>query len=211
MIKKNRFMLILTSVCILLPCIMGAVMWSKLPNVIATHFGGNNLPNGWNSKGFTVFGLPLIILAIHWIAVVATAFDKKKANINQTMLTLLFWICPIISLLCSSITYLFALGYDLDIGFIVMLFIGALFILLGNYLPKCKQNSVIGVRTFWTMKDTDNWYKTQRLAGWCLSICGVIIMALSFLNSFIVISVVILAAIVTPIIYSFLRYRKRNK
>ena len=41
----------------------------------------------------------------------------------------------------------------------------ALIMLLGNYLPKTRQNGVMGIRTSWSLADTDNWERTHRFAG----------------------------------------------
>lgn len=54
MLKKNRKTLILTSIIILLPILVGIVLWNKLPDTMATHFGIDNEANGFSSK-FLVF------------------------------------------------------------------------------------------------------------------------------------------------------------
>ena len=43
--------------------------------------------------------------------------------------------------------------------------LGVMDILLGNILPKCRQNSMMGVRTPWTLESEEVWYKTHRLGG----------------------------------------------
>ena len=53
MIKRNRAVLIITSIIILIPVLAGVILWDRLPDVIATHFGAGNEANGWSSKGFT--------------------------------------------------------------------------------------------------------------------------------------------------------------
>ena len=46
MMKKNKRMLLITSVAILLPILAGMVLWDDLPDKIAIHFGADNQPNG---------------------------------------------------------------------------------------------------------------------------------------------------------------------
>ena len=60
MIRQNKKLLLLTSVITLLPVFIGLFLWNQLPDSVATHFGLNNQPDGYSSKAFAVFGLPLI-------------------------------------------------------------------------------------------------------------------------------------------------------
>ena len=83
MIKKNLKTMIITSIIILAPIIVGLMLWDQLPAEMATHFGEDGQPNGWSSKSFTVFGLPLILLAVHWFCVAFTDADPKNKNISN--------------------------------------------------------------------------------------------------------------------------------
>ena len=83
MIKQNKKLLLLTSVITLLPVFIGLFLWNQLPDSVATHFGLNNQPDGYSSKAFAVFGLPLILLAVHLVCVVATNIDPKSKDINK--------------------------------------------------------------------------------------------------------------------------------
>ena len=67
MIRQNKKMILFTSVITLLPIFIGMFLWNQLPDSIATHFGVNNQPDGYSSKAFAVFGLPLILLAVHLV------------------------------------------------------------------------------------------------------------------------------------------------
>lgn len=52
MMKKSEYkgIMIITSIMILLPMIIGVVLWDKLPSEIATHFGTDNQANGWRAN-----------------------------------------------------------------------------------------------------------------------------------------------------------------
>ena len=63
--KENKGFIVLTSLVILLPMAVGILFWDQLPETMATHFGSDNEPNGWSSRTFAVFGLPLFCLAAH--------------------------------------------------------------------------------------------------------------------------------------------------
>lgn len=92
MMKKSEYkgIMIITSIMILLPMIIGVVLWDKLPSEIATHFGTDNQANGWSSKPMTVFGMPLLMLALQWFCFLITSNDPKKRNINKKMFTFVY-------------------------------------------------------------------------------------------------------------------------
>lgn len=210
MIRRNKTKLILTSVVILIPIIIGMILWNQLPDTIATHWGVNNQPNGFSSKIFAVFGMPAVLLGIHWLCMIATTFDKKSKNMNPKVLSLVLWICPALSLLMSAIVYLTALGKEIKVGFIVILFMGLLFIIIGNYLPKCKQSYTMGIKLPWTLKDEENWNKTHRFAGPLWVIGGVVIMATAIFESPIVFGVIVGVMVITPVVYSYLHYKNNR-
>jgi len=179
MIKQNKKMIILTSIVTLLPIVIGLLLWNQLPQLMATHFNFNGQPNGYSSKTFTVFVLPLILLVIHLFCVIGTSIDPKSKNINKKIFSIVLWISPLISLLVCSCIYGYALGYITNISFLTELMIGVLFIVLGNYIPTVKPNYTVGIRTSWALDDPDNWYHTHRFGGKCMVIGGILLIVLS--------------------------------
>ena len=114
MIKKNLKTMIITSLIILAPIVVGLVMWDQLPAEMATHFGENGEPNGWSSKPFAVIGLPVFLLAVHWFCVFFTGTDPKKQNISDKMMTLVLWIAPVISIFGCGTTYMYAFDNSIN-------------------------------------------------------------------------------------------------
>ena len=53
--KKYKKMIILTTLLTGLPILIGLILWSKLPDSMATHWDVNGQANGWSGKGTTVF------------------------------------------------------------------------------------------------------------------------------------------------------------
>ena len=104
-----------------------------------------------------------------------------------------------------------ALGHKVDVEIIMPLFMGALFVIIGNYMPKCKQSYTMGIKLPWTLNDEENWNKTHRMAGFLWVIGGVIIMASAFLGSFWLFFVVLIPMVVVPFVYSYTLYKKKTK
>lgn len=210
MIKKYRNTLILTSIITLLPIVAGLILWNKLPTEIATHFGANNAPGGFSSKGFAVFGMPFIILALHWLCTFVTTLDPKAKNITDKSMKLVLWICPAVSLLMGGVTYSYALNNELRIGMIVILFMGLLFIVIGNYLPKVKQNFSLGIKLPWTLDDEENWNKTHRLAGKLWVLCGVLVCLTAVLENPVIFFAVLILGVIVPTVYSYRIYKSKK-
>ena len=72
--REHRLLLVISSCVILLQTVVGMILWDRLPEQIATHFGFNNQPDGYSSRVFTVFGMPLILL----LQIAAYIFLKIK-------------------------------------------------------------------------------------------------------------------------------------
>ena len=98
MLKKNKKFFIGSCIIILLPMIVGFLLWNQLPAQMATHFGKNGVADGYSSKWFAVVGMYLFILAVHIFCAVVTQFDPKKKNIGSKIYRLILCICPVVSL-----------------------------------------------------------------------------------------------------------------
>jgi uncharacterized membrane protein len=211
MLKANRKTLIIASIVTILPVLIGIICWNRLPDVMATHFGMNNEADGFSSKAFAVFGLPLILLAGLWVGAFVTAYDPKRQNISPKMFSLMLWIVPVISLVGAATIYPVNLCYDLDITFFSELLLGLIFIVIGNYLPKARQNYTIGIRIPWTLANEENWNRTHRLAGYLWMICGILMIIISLTR---VVPAewligIFLIIVLVPCIYSFWLHAKK--
>ncbi len=211
MLKTYRKTLIITSILILLPVLVGLVLWNSLPDRLATHFNAAGEADGWGSKGFAVFGIPAIFLAMHLVCVAVLAADPKNKDTNSKAITMVLWIFPVMSVLMYGIIYGNALELNVDVPFIMMLFFGLFFLIIGNYLPKCRQNYTLGIKLPWTLSDPDNWNRTHRFAGRLWTGCGILIMLLSFTRSFAAFLTITLLMVLLPSVYSYILYRRAEK
>ncbi|MBQ4504805.1 MAG: DUF1648 domain-containing protein, partial [Firmicutes bacterium] len=57
--KRNKGILIITTLITALPILVGLILWNQLPEQVATHFNFAGEADGWSSKAFAVIGLPL--------------------------------------------------------------------------------------------------------------------------------------------------------
>lgn len=211
MIKRNKGIILLTSLIILLPLLVGLLLWDVLPDSMATHWNASGEVDGWGSKVFVVFFLPLFLLGTHWFCIIVTAADPKSKDIDKKPLMLVLWICPFMSLLICSLVYAISLGVPLSVEILMPLLLGAMFLIIGNYLPKCKRNYTIGIKVSWALEDEENWNATHRFAGKLWVIGGAVIMATAILGNFISFLTITLTMAFAPMIYSYLYYKKHKK
>ena len=203
-------LLVLSSAVILLQMVIGAALWEQLPERIATHFDFHNQPNGYSSKAFTVFGMPLVLLALHWICLLGGGMTDTKMYSHKLRRLFLVFI-PAISLLMTVLCYGYALGIPLNVGRVVMPFLGVILMVTGNYMPKIRRNPTTGLKLPWTLADDENWYRTHRFAAPVWMLCGLALIVLAVIGytSWPAMGVII-AAILLPTAYSFALYLKKK-
>ena len=206
MMKKiNLKLLSLTSILTLLPILVGVILWKDLPASLPSHFGLDGQADGFSSKLEVVFLIPLLMLGLHFFAVVVTSLDPKASHVSPKMKTLVYWLVPFISGLVQLSIYGAALGIIANSTRIGLVMVGIVFLVVGNYLPKTKQNYTVGIRLPWTLDNEENWNKTHRLAGRLWVLGGLIILVNGFLSwaVFYVFFGVLLVMVLVPIFYSY--------
>ena len=208
MIKRNLKVLIISSIVTLLPIVAGLILWNQLPEQMPTHWNASGEIDGWSSKPFAVFGLPLIMVAAQWLCMLGTSADPKKENHPAKVLHLVLWIIPVLSVALNTMTYMAALGKEVRIEVIMPILIGLILAIVGNYMPKCKQNYTIGIKIPWTLNSEENWNRTHRFAGWLWTFCGIALMLTGIIGGFWIFLFVVLLMVFAPILYSYLLFRK---
>ena len=165
--------------------------------------------------GWRVLWESIALLAAHWICLLLVFADKRnRQGQSKKAVGLVFWLLPVISLLSGAVVAGLQRGYDgADFMFILMnLGFGLLFLLIGNYMPKFRQNATIGIRVKWTLENEENWNVTHRFGGKVWVAAGLACMIAALLPSAamaVVFTAAIVAAAVVPCVYSYLYYRKQ--
>ena len=213
--KSYKKIIIITTLITILPLFVGLILWNRLPDTVATHWDFNGEANGWSSKAFAVLGLPCLLTVIHLFTVGVTLNDPKKKNIHRKMLTLVFWIIPVVSLIVNGMVFLTALQIEVNVSIAVSALVGIIFIIIGNYLPKLQQNYTAGIKLPWTLNSTENWNRTHRLGGKTFIISGILLILCGFLGeimgndlSLITMLIIIVLCAGVPAVYSFWLFRK---
>ena len=210
---KNKKYWLITSAVTLLPIILGLLLWDRLPDKLPTHFGIDGAADGWGSKGFAVFGIPAMWLIFHLITWGVTRLDQQNRGHNEKVLNLVGLTFPTMSIAFSVLLYTRALEIELDMSAILFPLLGLLFIAMGNWLPKVKQNSTLGIKIKWTLYNEENWNKTHRFAGFVWVIGGVLFCLMGFVPEktlLFLLPLQILLLAVVPTVYSWNLARKQR-
>lgn len=208
---NRKKMILLTSFLVLIPMIVGLILWNKLPEEIPIHFNSAGKPDNYESKAFAVFFIPLFLWVMHLLTGFITLADPKKQNIHDKVFLLILYIVPSAAVFGALVMYTGALGLPVSINMLGNLFVGIVFIVVGNYLPKTRQNYTIGIKIPWALNDAENWNKTHHFAGIIWIICGAILIINAFLDIIWIVPAAIAVAALLPTIYSFLLYVRKTK
>ena len=208
-LKKDWLILIL----IVLGFALGGYFYPSLPDRVPVHWNANGDINGYGSKLFGAFGLPLINLGMYLMFILLPNIDPKKKNYNNFMSTYQFlkYLLIIFFLGIQLMTLLIATGVVVNKPILVQIMISLLFILLGNVMGRVKPNYFVGIKTPWTLANEDVWKKTHRLAAPLWVIGGILNILLSFTgtNSNGIAFMIIVAVIsIVPVGYSYFIYQK---
>lgn len=212
MLKENRRTLLLTSVVILLPVLAGVFLWNRLPDTVPTHWNAAGQIDGYSAKTFAVIGIPVIMLALQWLCLLLSHYGMRKKEQNHKLLTLVWWIVPCICLVVQTLILCAALGCAVDVSTWCCLLLGVLLVLIGNYLPKCRQNRFLGIRVKWTLENEANWNATHRFGGkvWVLGGLGFFLcLLLPGSIRFIAVLCLSLLLVLLPIVYAW-RFHKKH-
>jgi uncharacterized membrane protein len=190
------------------------VMWvyPSLPSEIPTHWNMAGDVDDYSTKSM-ILVLAAIPIALYLLMVFLPKIDPKRKSydlhgkayeVTKIFILLLLSVAVWVSILVAK-------GFDLDVGLIISLMTGILFIAIGNYMGQIRHNYFFGIRTPWTLANETVWKKTHRIGGYTFMAMGVCLILVNFLRdhmpSWIMLPIILLGAGV-PIVYSYFVYKK---
>ena len=210
MLKKYWKPLLVTSLVALLPIAVGLLLWDKLPDMMNIHWNASGQADGTAGKAFAILAMPLILLALHLLCFFLTAVTNRRNDQTPKAMTLALWITPVISNMSMALLYTSALGLEPNFGLLTMVPMGLLFMVIGNFMPKFRRNTTMGIKVKWTLADDENWNATHRFGGKLWFWGGLLIVLLSLIPStwMILVDFIILMVItIVPVVYSWRFHR----
>jgi uncharacterized membrane protein len=196
--------------------IAGAVLYPSLPSPIPTHWGISGAPDAYSTKSFmSVFFMPLVALGIYALLIGVPYLDPKRRSLKMSFRAYNILIDAVVGM--EAVVFAATLMAAFDNGFavskVILVSVGLLFAVIGNYMTTVKQNWTFGVRVSWTLADDVVWRKTNRLGGRLFVAVGVVTVLAAFLPapvSLAVLMVSIVAMLVITYVYAYLLFRSRH-
>lgn len=194
----------------------GAVLYPSLPSPIPTHWGISGAADAFTVKSFgSVFFEPLIALGIYALLIVVPFLDPKRRSLKLSFRAYNIAIDAVVGMqavvFAATMTAAYHNGFD--VSKVVLIAVGLLFALIGNYMTTVKQNWTFGVRVSWTLSDDVVWRKTNRLGGYLFVAAGAVTVVCAFLPApanFVVMMATVLSIVVVTYAYAYLLFRSRH-
>lgn len=204
-----------------LPLVVVLIVLPYLPEKIPAHYGFDNQVDRWGSKyEALLFPVVSILMGYFLLGMAKLAAKKEEYGENNKNVTIIVGILVLILFNALNVYTLYTsfnkienLSFvSLDIGQLVFGIIGMLMIVTGNLMPKLRMNSVIGLRTHWSMKNEVTWKKSQHIGGISFIIGGIIIIGICIVMKGIPCLLSVLGVwVMLIVIDTFLTYRVAEK
>jgi uncharacterized membrane protein len=182
-----RPMLIYSAVVVVMMLALSAWAWNQIPAdaSVPIHWGIDGQPDGFAPKPIGLLLLPAITLGIAALFALIPRYEPRRANLERSSTAYRATWVGVVTLMgvVHAAAIAATLGADFDISRVVLIGIGALFIVIGNYLPKVRPNYLMGIRTPWTLASDLSWQKTHRLGGRLFVLEGAVFLVLGLIGA----------------------------
>lgn len=212
---------ILYVILMVLPLVVTLIALQFLPDQIPAHYGFDNQVTRWGSKYETLVFPALTIVTGLLMLVIANISRKQEKDGENN-----YKICILAGLLAMGLfnvmNYYFLYtdfaqvenlnDMTVDMNGLIFGVQGVFLIVLGNILPRAKMNSLLGLRTTWSMSSEEAWKKCQRFGGITAMVSGAAMIAVSFLTRgtlcVLLCLGIVLAMTVVDVVYSYRAAKK---
>jgi uncharacterized membrane protein len=199
--------------------VVAACLYPTLPESIPMHWGFDGVADGFGGR-WTIFLGPIItsLFMLPFTALMARATQKNDNLRRSEKATAIIAVSTQVlfaGMFAWVVLTIKGIAPDtFTIDKVVFAVLGIVLVVIGNYMPKIKQNTTMGVRTPWTLKSPVVWQKSQRFGGMMFVSAGVLfvmsILLPPYLNLFVPLVYLALCA-VALLLYSYMLYKKENK
>lgn len=213
---STRTTLIISIILIIIGTLAGLLLWNRLPEAMASHWGVNDQVNGYISRTWGVLLMPLITLLMLLLFIIIPEIDPLKANIQQFRGVFNTFIALVIVFMVyiHFLTLVWNLGYtSFRMSSALLPALGLLFIFIGQLISKAKRNFFIGIRTPWTLSSDHVWDETHRLGGKLFVASGVLALLGAFFPDYAILFILLptIGASTFTMVYSYFLYQAEVK
>ncbi len=182
---------------------------------VAVHWNAHGVANGFAEPWQVALIGPLLIAAMALLFAAAPVIGPFRRSFVQSRRT---WIRLTVALVgFLTLLYMAVLGHALglftDVSRLFAVLIGAMMLVLGNWLGKIRRNFWIGLRTPWTLANDRVWERTHRLGARLLVIIGLLALIGAIVSGALALQILVGGSIVLAVWslgYSYWLYQRLN-
>ena len=224
--KFYSWLIIITAVAFIITAICVQFMAQSVP--MHYNFQGEIDRYGSRNENY-IFPAMIAVFNVFWV-ILMKVFEKKAGRAQEEKVrveavsnikvlgfaaigtTIMFTVMQCVFLLMDINMSEGQERMAVDINVVADCLLGLLLIVIGNIVPRCKRNGLVGVRTTWSMDNDMTWELSNRLGGRLMMICGALtiietIVIKGFASTIIMLVLIIaMAAVMTY--YSYVFYKK---
>lgn len=206
--KFNWNVYLLTIIVCLLPMIFGTFIYDSLPDKIPGHWGLNGQPDRYDPKWVIIYVLPAIMVVFQTLICAVTDLTKKDPEAkNPKAHRVIRWIIPVITVAVETVTFIYVFNPEINVGKILCMVIGVLWVLIGNYMPKISYED--GLNSMKILpKDKDDYKKMMRIGGYAFVISGLITAIVGIFDEIVAFGVLVGSTIAVAVISLYYTFKK---
>ena len=192
-----------------------AAVYSRLPARVPSHWGMHGV-NGYTPRAAAAVMLPTLALVVWALMRWLPSIDPRRANYARFQSSYDAVVVAIVALVTALHVVMLgiALGWPLRMEVVAPAAVGAMFLVVGNVLPRARPNWFFGIRTPWTLSSDHVWERTHRVGGWVMTACGVVVIAAAFVGNraaVIAITAMVPVMLVGVVGYSYVLWRREQR
>ena len=199
--------------------VVAAVALGRLPagTQLPTHWGPDGLPDRFADAGTALFMPVALTVAVSLLMAALPSLEPMQDRLEQSAPLYRTGWAGLLGIMVLIEAMVAAPAFGVALPATTMLVgMGALFVLLGNVLPKSRPGFFVGIRTPWAIMDPDNWIATHRYGGRIMMASGLALILIALVPmqgetraSFTI--AVLLVLLTTPVLYSFYYWRRTRR
>ena len=201
-------------ILIIMGFLAAILVYPHMPERVPVHWNMNGEIDGYGSRLFGTFFLPLLNLGLYALFLVLPRLDPKYENYEKFAGS--YQIMKYVLILFMSVLYLVtimaSLGYEVNVGKIIILGVALLYLVLGSIMGNVKHNYFVGFRLPWTLANEEVWTKTHGFGAKWMVLGGIAALIGGVLTngatSFSILMGAVFIPVVVTMVYSYVIYRK---
>ncbi|GAB2584389.1 SdpI family protein [Dyella jejuensis] len=198
---------------VFLSALLAVFVWlrPRMPALVATHWNARGNVNGYMTPMHAVLVPTLAIVTLGLLTWLLPRISPRRYAIGPfvSAFAVVMLALQALVLVAALGVLLNAAGHPVRMPWLCMISLGALLLVMGNYMDKLRQNFFMGIRTPWTLASEAVWERTHRLSGWMFVLAGLAVIAIALLQAPLwSMLCVIAASVLVPCVYSYVIYQR---